>query len=46
MNRAEILTTAEQLINGDRARDYGDAATNFQRIADLWTPILGVTVNS
>ena len=46
MNRAEILTTAEQLINGDRARDYGDAATNFQRIADLWTPILSVTVTS
>ena len=46
MNRADILTTAEQLINGDRARNYGDAATNFQRIADLWTPILGVTVTS
>ena len=46
MNRADTLPTAEQLINGDRARNYGDAATNFQRIADLWTPILGVTVTS
>lgn len=41
MNRTETLTTAADLINGDRARDYGDAHTNFQRIADLWAPIVG-----
>ena len=46
MNRDEILTTAETLINGDRAKDYGDAAENFQRIADLWSPILGVDVSA
>ena len=46
MNRADILTTAEQLINGDRAKDYGDAADNFQRIAELWKPILGVNVTA
>lgn len=40
--RSEILSTAEELINGQRAKDYGDAAENFQRIADLWAPILGV----
>lgn len=44
--RETVLTTAEQLINGQRAKDYGDASENFQRIADLWTPILGVQVTA
>lgn len=44
--RDRTLTTARELINGDRARDYGDARENFQRIADLWTPILGVPVTA
>jgi hypothetical protein len=46
MNRSEILTTAESLINGQRAQDYGDAAENFQRIADLWKPVLGINVTA
>lgn len=40
--RSWVLSTAGELINGQRAKDYGDAAENFQRIADLWQPILGV----
>lgn len=40
--RSWVLSTADELINGQRAKDYGDAAENFQRIADLWQPILGV----
>lgn len=44
--RETVLTTAEQLINGQRAKDYGDASENFQRIANLWTPILGVEVTA
>lgn len=44
--RETVLTTAEQLINGDRAKDYGDASENFQRIANLWAPILGVEVTA
>lgn len=40
MKRDEVLDTAKGLINGDRAKDYGDAAENFARIADLVTPIL------
>lgn len=32
-----ILTKAEELINGQRAIDYGDARENHQRIADLWS---------
>jgi hypothetical protein len=33
MKRDEILDTAKALINGDRAKDYGDADLNHQRIA-------------
>jgi len=44
--RSAILTTANELINGQRAKDYGDAAENFQRIADLWKPILGTDVTA
>lgn len=42
--RDSILSTAADLISGQRAKDYGDAAENFQRIADLWRPVLGVDV--
>ncbi|EKF23062.1 hypothetical protein C731_2960 [Mycolicibacterium hassiacum DSM 44199] len=31
-----ILTTAEEIINGQRAIDYGDARENHERIATLW----------
>lgn len=34
--RARILAESEQLINGDRAKDYGDPNENFGRIANLW----------
>ena len=37
MNRDEILQTACDLINGDRAKEYGDAYLNHSRIAALWT---------
>jgi len=40
MRREEILKQAEQLINGDRAKDYGDAYQNHWRIAQLWSVIL------
>lgn len=33
--RAEILQTAEKLINGDRADTYGPPEVSFGRIADL-----------
>jgi hypothetical protein len=44
MKRDEILKEAENLINGDRAKDYGDAYTNHKRIADIWSVILGKEV--
>jgi hypothetical protein len=40
MKRNEILDTAKTLINGDRAKDYGDAYLNHQRIADGWNIII------
>ncbi|QFP95538.1 hypothetical protein SEA_GAUGELDP_55 [Mycobacterium phage GaugeLDP] len=35
-----ILTKAEEIINGQRAQDYGDALENHQRIASLWNAYL------
>ncbi|QFG04537.1 hypothetical protein SEA_JEEVES_62 [Mycobacterium phage Jeeves] len=32
-----ILTSAEEIINGQRAKDYGDARENHERIASLWS---------
>ena len=40
MKRDEILDTAKTLVNGDRAKDYGDAYLNHQRIADGWNIIV------
>jgi hypothetical protein len=34
--RAEILRTAEELINGDRALTYGPPEISFGRIAGIW----------
>ena len=47
MNREQILSKAENLINGERATDYGDAYENHARIADGWNVIiLGALSNS
>lgn len=40
MTRDEILDTAKELISGQRAKDYGDAFTNFNRIAEGWNIII------
>lgn len=39
----DILQEASELINGQRAKDYGPASENFQRIADLFAAYLGDT---
>ena len=39
--RSNILTEADTLINGDRARDYGRPQENFGRLAELWNAQLG-----
>jgi|TARA_R110002020_G_scaffold336482_1_gene551893 hypothetical protein len=36
MQRNECLEQARNIINGDRAVDYGTASINHRRIADLW----------
>jgi hypothetical protein len=41
---ASIATDAVQVVTGPRQRDYAHPKVNFQRIADLWSPVLGVTV--
>jgi hypothetical protein len=39
LNRDQILDNAKQLINGDRAKDYGDAYFTHDRIAKGWNVI-------
>ena len=39
MNRDEVLKMAEELINGERAKDYGEAIHNHQRISAGWNVI-------
>ena len=41
-----MLAEAERVVNGDRKQTYGDALRSFTRIADLWTPVLGVPVTA
>jgi len=38
--RAEVLLTAEELVNGDRNMQYGDPTADFQRTATFWTTYL------
>ena len=39
MKRDKVLDTAKELINGDRAKDYGDAYSTHDRIAKGWNVI-------
>ena len=40
MKRDEVLDKAKELINGQRAKDYGDAFTNHSRVANGWNIIM------
>jgi len=44
--RSEVLDVAKQLINGDRARQYGSAADNFGCIASMWAAYTGTRINA
>lgn len=44
--RDKVLENAKQLVNKDRAEVYGDSKTNHDRIAKLWSVILGEEINS
>ena len=37
---SELLKHTEELINGERARDYGDPHESFEKIAKLWSTYL------
>jgi hypothetical protein len=45
MKRDELLDTAKDLVNGPRAKDYGDAYENHERVAQLWSVILDKEVS-
>ena len=40
-----ITQEANDIVNGDRANDYGDMNESFAMIAGLWSAYLGITVN-
>lgn len=42
--REAILREAEALVCGDREAAYGPPSENFQRIADGWSVILGISI--
>ena len=44
MTKSEILKTAENIVNGDREKQYGKAEDNFNTIANLWADYLSVKV--
>ena len=46
MKRNDYLDTAKQLINGNRAKDYGDAKDNFDRIATGWNVLFNDSLNT
>ena len=39
-NRESFLKEAGELINGQRAKEYGPARKNHKRIADIWSILL------
>lgn len=43
MKRKEVLSLAEQCVNGKREQDYGSPEDNFRTIADMWTAYKGVS---
>lgn len=46
IGRHHVLKTAGDLIDGDRAKDYGDAHEMHTRIAAGWSQIFGVEVKA
>jgi hypothetical protein len=43
-DRQKIMRAASNLMDGERAKDYGDALEMHRRIAAGWSEILGVNV--
>lgn len=45
-DRQHFIDTAAELINGPRAKDYGPAKFNHERIATIWSVILNTAVTA
>lgn len=45
-HRTTVLETANSLITGDREEAYGSPQVNFGNIADRWSQILGMQIDS
>tara|TARA_B100001063_G_scaffold234546_1_gene252129 strand:- start:2435 stop:2704 length:270 start_codon:yes stop_codon:yes gene_type:complete len=43
-NANELLNIADELISGDRAREYGDKEVMHNNIARLWSAFLNVSI--
>jgi len=43
-NANELLNIADELISGDRAREYGDKEVMHDNIARLWSAFLNVSI--
>lgn len=43
--RDSVLDTAGLIINGDRAKEYGNAFDSFERIATMWSALLDQPVS-
>jgi hypothetical protein len=41
-----VLKEAETLVNGERRQQYGPILESFQKIAKMWSMILGITVTT
>ena len=44
MDRKEILEEAIRLVYNDRQEDYGTPQENHNRIAKLWSVVLGIEI--
>ena len=44
LNTKDLLTTAMQLVGGDRHKDYGDKVKNHKNIAKLWAAYKDVEI--
>lgn len=46
MNRSEILTTANDIVNGQREKDYNSPEQSFTMISKFWSTYLGYEVTA
>ena len=44
--RSQLLTEADQLVNGDRNNQYGDPNGDFESIARMWNAYLARMTNN